>query len=311
MHPRHSPHRRSQSARGFRERSEREVLLSASKGVTAMLARAHKRWEYACQDSRVVVGESLMGRRQKICREGTVLESANSRSHRFGVETRSSFSAVLKIVEVGFCRLLPKRIIFVRGDGVEVDEACAARPCGVGGPGCVAIETANNFALEPEIARRRRTDDDRSAFGLCIGDVLAQIPSITVNRFFLMGSGRLNVVRLISISLERCAIGIVLRVQGVVVSELNDDPVSGLQLIDDLGPGSLLDVSAAASSTESFVVNVNLDRIEHGNELGSPSPWASFSSAGSGMNDRIPNRKQRGMLRRHCGWRALCAGMAS
>src|ERR1700722_1789165 len=189
MHPRHSLHRRSQSARDFH--SGREVWLSAPERMTALLERAGRRWEYACQDSRVVVSESLMGRRPKICREGTVLESANARSHRFGVEARSSFSAVLEIIEVGFCRLLPKRVIFVRGDGVEIDEACTARAWGVGGPACVAVETTYNFALEPKIARRRRTNDDDSAFGLCIGDILAQIPSIAMDRSFLMGYRRL------------------------------------------------------------------------------------------------------------------------
>src|ERR1700754_3642866 len=109
-----------------------------------------------------------MGCWQKICRQGAVSESANTGSHRFGVKPGTGFSAVLEVIEVGLCRVLSESIVFVRGDGVEIDETRTTRACSVGSPARVSVETTHDFTFKPEIARRRRADDNACAFGLCV-----------------------------------------------------------------------------------------------------------------------------------------------
>src|ERR1017187_2294240 len=99
------------------------------------------------------------------------------------------------------------------------------------------------------------------------------------------------------------AVGLVLRVRGIIVAKLQQDEVAGLQALEDLRPQPFFDVRAAAASAVRFVVDVNFRRVEKRDDFRSPTPLTAFARAIAGLDDRIADEEQRGVER---GRRLVC-----
>src|SRR5262245_13806365 len=89
-----------------------------------------------------------------------------------------------------FCGgFLAEGVELIGREGIEIDEWCAGSMCGIGGPLCVAIEAAFDFAIGPVVARRRGADDEGGALRFGVGRVLANVPAVGVNGFFFARGG--------------------------------------------------------------------------------------------------------------------------
>ena len=105
-------------------------------------------------------------------------------------------------------------------------------------PTGVAVEAALDLAIGPCVARDRRADHERRPLGFGIGGVLTQIPAIRVHGCFL-SHGRIDFLRLVAAALCRDSIGITLRIRGIVVAELHDHEIAGLQSFQEFWPTNL------------------------------------------------------------------------
>ena len=126
--------------------------------------------------------------------------------------------------------------------------------------------------------------------------VLAEVPAVGVDGLGLVGDGGFDLFSLVAVAGEGGAVGIVGGVGGVVVAEVHDDPVAGLDLGEDFGPCAFFDIAAAAAAAEGIVVDVDLGCVEHGDDLVAPAPWAVFAVAGAGADDGVADEEEGGML---------------
>src|SRR5580700_5086630 len=83
------------------------------------------------------------------------------------IEMCADLFTVLIVIEVGMRHILAESVVLISGDGVEIDEVGSALRGSLFGPAGVTVETADDLAVHPFIARRWRADDHARA--LCPG----------------------------------------------------------------------------------------------------------------------------------------------
>ena len=115
--------------------------------------------------------------------------------------------------------------------------------------------------------------------------------------FLLMSDGRFDFLRLVAAARDGHAVGIVLRIFGVVMAEHDEHEIARLQARQIFCPQAFVNVSAAAAAASAFVVNVDLGGIEQRAEFIPHAPWAFITGRCAGSHDGIANEKQGRMER--------------
>ena len=171
------------------------------------------------------------------------------------------------------------------------------------------------MTFDPDFPRDQRAEDGRGSFGADVCDVLAQVPTEGVDELGLMGELVLDLESLIADPGEAASgIGSARRAGGwrrrcgsgrktligdgrrageveaaIVVAELNEDEVAGLDEGEGVGPVALRDVGVRGQAPDGSVDDVDLCGIEEVGDGCAPTPEAvgtfAVSVADGGVSD--------------------------
>ena len=234
----------------------------------------------------------------EIAGQGAILELADAGDDRGGVEL-GAFERGVGVIgraEERFYFGLAHFVQFIRGDFIEIDERRAALLSGFGGPFAVIGGGAQDLAVFPHVARDLGEDDRRGALGLGVGDDLAQIPAVSVNDFLLAGGFPYNFLGFLAVALDRgsrARTGIV-TAAAVVVAELHQDEVAGLELVGDFLPKAFGDVGAAGAAAEGAVDDIDFGGVEERRDLVAPTPEAALAFAGAVFDGGVADEVEGG-----------------
>jgi len=239
--------------------------------------------------------------------EGVVREGAEAGDDAFGVELGAGEGGVgVGIAEEGFDGGLAEGVVAAGDDLVEVDEAGVLGGGYLLGPAAVGAGVADDVAVEPELARDERAEDGGCALGAGVGDVLAHVPAEGVDGFVGAGAGIFDVESFFADAGKAAAAGLrtwrgsgrgrgwggtgELALVGdgrdagqadaaVIVAELDEDDVAGLDEFEGRVPVALRDVGVAGEAADGAVDDVDFGGVEEVGDGRAPTPEAVGAEA--------------------------------
>ena len=194
-------------------------------------------------------------------------------------------------------------LVVLAGDVlVQVHEQ---RVRGVGGlAGPVNVRLAADAVALPDFARDEGEDDGGGAVLAGLVDDLAQIPAVGVDGFVLMGDGVVDVTRVFAVAGKGAAgASEVVERTVVVMAELHQNEVAGMEEGEDGGPVAL-QVGAAAGASVSAIDDVDAVGAEVRSDLVAPSPLAVGAVALAVADRRVADDPERGEV--WIGWGGGC-----
>ena len=220
--------------------------------------------------------------------EWVVREGAKAGDYGFGVEDGSGLGGVgVRVTEERVDGGRAEGVVAAGDDLVEVDERDMLFFGDGLGPAAVSVGVAANTAVNPDFARDERAEDGRGALGADVGNIFAQIPAEGVDGFGLVGDGTFDFEGLVSDAGQassavraadadrwrrwRCSRRHALIGDGrgarkveaaVVVAELDEDEVAGLDEFEGVGPVALGDIGVRGEAADGAVDDVDLGGVE-------------------------------------------------
>jgi hypothetical protein len=255
--------------------------------------------------------------------EGIVRQGFEAGDDALCVQDGSGHRGVsMGIAEEGFDGGLAEGVVAAGDDLVEVDKADVFSFGDGLSPAAVGGGTAVDFAIRPDLAGDERAEDRSSALGLCIRDVLAHVPAEGVDGIGGSGSGVGDVEGLFANArqaappvgttgsrsgtwcwrrgagnepLIRDGSGAGHLDAAVVMTELDEDEVTGLDQGKSIFPVTLRDVSVAGEAADGSIDDVDFGRVEEIGDGRTPSPEtigaSAMAVADGGIADKDERRK--------------------
>jgi len=307
---------------GFRDKGV-FCLRASSPRMTA--CRTKSGWSgFVGWDGAAFIGE--------IFGEGVAWEGAEAGDYRFGVEDGSGHGGVgVGVAEEWVDGGGAEGVVAAGDDFVEVDEADVLGGGDLLSPELVGVGLAADVVVDPDFTGDERAEDGGGAFGADVGDVLAQVPAVSVYGFDLAGAGVSDVEGLFANAWEapadvgpawgawgcrgagvrifigggvRCGGGWCARVgdgsgsgevdTAVIVAPLNEDEVAGLDEGEGVIPVAGGDVGVAGESADGAVDDVDFDGVEEVRDGRSPAPEAVGAQAVAVADSGIADEDERG-----------------
>ena len=252
------------------------------------------------------VGRDGLALRGEKGAEGTLADALQAGDNLRGVEIRPGRIGV-RMVRTEKCLhlLLAALLVIVGHHAGQVDERDARRLRQLAIPLAVVAGAALHDAVFPDVAHSQREHDRRRPAFLYVGNHSPDVPAEGVHDLVLPRDDIVDFHRLIAQPGQRTARahffprhrGILVDRAAVVVAELDEDVVAGLQFGQQLLPQALADVGAATASAARAVGDVDLGRVEIVRKRHAPTlGWIAVVLRG-GRVARDEDRRQRGVER--------------
>ena len=192
-------------------------------------------------------------------------------------------------------------LVVVGDEGSEVDERDTGGLGDFGGPRAPLAVGALDAALAPFVSDGEREENRCGAFGLHVGDHLAQIRAEGADDLMFFGEEIVDFLRLVAEAADRTAgaRGVVDRA-GVVVAELNQHGVAGLHALEEFVPQPLGDEGAAAAAATGAIRDIDFFEIEIRRKRHAPAGGGG-AAVGRGGVAGDPERGQLGIEERFGG----------
>jgi hypothetical protein len=253
--------------------------------------------------------------------QGMAGQSPEPGDDAFGIQDSSSQGGMgMGIAEEGFDGGLAESIIAAGDDLVEVNEADVL---GLGdglSPAAIGGGAAVDLAISPDLARDERAEDRGSALGLGIRDVLTHVPAEGMDGIGGSGPGVGDVKSLFAdagqaappvrttrsgsgrwygrrrsgdktlVGDRRCSRHLD---AAVVMAELDEDEVAGLDHSQSVLPVASRNVGMAGEATDGPVDHVDLAGVEEVGDGRSPSPETVGPRAVAVAHGGVANQDQR------------------
>ena len=215
-------------------------------------------------------------------------------------------------------------VVAAGDDLVEVDETYVFGSGYLLGPAAVGGGVSDDVTVEPEFTGNERTEDGSGAFGAGVGDVFTQVPAEGVDGLVGVSAGILHVQGFLADAGEAASAGgHACRRSGwrrwrsgagqetligdgrgagkvdaaVVVAELDEDEVAGLDEFEGRVPVSGGDVGMAGEASDGAIDDVNFGGVEEVGDGGSPAPEAVGAEAVPIAGGRVAYEDQVGEAR--------------
>jgi hypothetical protein len=250
--------------------------------------------------------------------EWVVREGAEAGDDGFGVEDGAGHGRVgVRVAEERVDGGFAESVIAAGDDLIEVDEGDVLFFGDGLGPAAVGLGIAADVALDPDFARDKRAEDGRGAFSADVLDVLAEVPAEGVDEFGLVRVRVLYLEGLVAGAGQAAAdvgamsagvggrgggagkqalVGYGFRAgeieAAVVVAELDEDEVAGLNEFERIGPVALRDVGVGREAADGAVDNVDFGGVEKVGNGCAPAPEAVGAFAVSVADGRVADEDE-------------------
>jgi hypothetical protein len=176
-------------------------------------------------------------------------------------------------------RLWSQLFVPASDDFVQIDEQRPTCGGGLTRPATVVRAGPQDAPFLPAIAWYRRQDDRNRSPLAGIGNVLAQVPAVSVDHLGVAGHLDHPLAGFVAVAFERGSRPIASKqLTPIVVAKLHQDKVPGPESLQGTVPEPFGKVSATAASAEGPVFDLHLGRVEMiGKDL-APTPEVSLAA---------------------------------